>query len=102
MKKLVCLIMSMVLVLSSGITGIAAESNNYEVKIVNVEYSDHVGSIEKLNVIETGGHVYVSANELAQRLGYQCSIGEDSVMIYNKDNNEIPVGFTIFYFDSTK
>lgn len=102
MKKVVCLIISVILILSSGITGIAAENGEYEVKTVNVEYSDNVGNIEKLNVIEKEDHVYVSAGKLAQRLGYQCLIGNDSVMIYNKDNNEIPVGFTIFYFDSTK
>ena len=47
-------------------------------------------------------NVYVNAEMIANRLGYQCGSDDDHITIYNREDNDLPVAFTQFFYNSTK
>lgn len=67
-----------------------------------VEFSDNLGKQETLQVMLKDNHVYVNAEQLGDRLGYQVQCGNDYVAIYNKSFSSVPYGLTTFYYDSKK
>ena len=69
---------------------------------VPVEYSDNVGNNEQLEIMVKDGCVYANAEMLAERLGYSFGKEEESIVIYNTENEEIPIGFTQFSLNDTK
>lgn len=69
---------------------------------MNVEFSDEVGQTEEIHFMVKNNHVYVNAEELAIRLGYQIGSTEEYVLIYNCDNEELPYAFTKFYINTAK
>jgi hypothetical protein len=108
MKRLISLILVVTMLFSSpALTFAADDKGDAELSIakVDVEYSDNIGNIEKLTLMESNGNVYVSANEIAERLGYESFYGSDRngdfVCVRNMNNDAIQIGFTKFYFDST-
>lgn len=100
MKRILCLLLSMILVCSTDITALGAEQEEYST--VSVEYSDKVGQIEQLEIMTKDGKVYVNAETVSGRLGYQFSANDECITIYNKDNSNIPFGVTQFFYDSEK
>lgn len=106
MKRLISIVLIIAILLSCNVSAYAIDdSDDYQTTSIEVEYSDNVGTIEKLTVMKTGNNVYVSAKELAERLGFTIRFDEDEfgeyVCIGNTQNASIPKGFTSFYFDST-
>lgn len=100
MKRILCLLLSIILVYPTSITIFAMESEEYIV--VPVEYSDNIGHIEQLEIMTKDENVYVNAKDLSNRLGYQFLENGDCVSIYNKDNGNLPFGVTQFFCNSTK
>ena len=85
---------------SSSIDLFAAESEKYVT--IPVEYSDNVGNSEQLDLMVKNKNVYVNAEMIANRLGYQCGSDDDHITIYNREDNDLPVAFTQFFYNSTK
>lgn len=103
MKRLVSFVLVIALLFSCNISALAVdEPDDYKIISLEVEYSDNVGTGEKLTFMQKDDNVYVSATELATRLGYSISVQDEFVTIYNTTDDELPFGFTMFYFDSTK
>lgn len=100
MKRILCLILSVILICLSSVVAFAEESEKYIT--VPVEYSDHIGSPEQLEVMVKDNNVYVNAEMLTNRLGYQFGNNEECITIYNTKNDDLPFGFTQFFLDSTK
>ena len=99
MKRIISflLVLAMVLTLT---TPIFAE-DQAEYCSVQVEYSDKIGQRETLDLMIQGEHVFVDAEMLAKRLGYQCSSHDEYVFIYNQDKSDhLPYGGTKFRYGS--
>ena len=89
--------------MSSTYTALAKETTDISYNTLSVEFSDNLGTAEDLNVMVTEEHLYVDAEQLGDRLGYQVEVGNEYVAIYNKNfSNTVPYGLTTFYYDSTK
>jgi len=89
------------MVIFSGVITLADELGE-EYYNVSVEYSDNRGNSEQLEVMIQNGNVFANAEMLTKRLGYQMRISDTYVAVFNKDNDELPVGVTQFFFDETK
>lgn len=100
MKRIFCLLLTVALMCSSSIDLFAAESEKYVT--IPVEYSDNVGNSEQLDLMVKNKNVYVNAEMIANRLGYQCGSDDDHITIYNREDNDLPVAFTQFFYNSTK
>ena len=100
MKRIFCLLLTVALMCSSSIDLFAAESEKYVA--IPVEYSDNVGNSEQLDLMVKNKNVYVNAEMIANRLGYQCGSDDDYIMIYNREDNDLPIAFTQFFYNSTK
>ena len=100
MKRIFCLLLTVALMCSSSIDLFAAESEKYVA--IPVEYSDNVGNSEQLDLMVKNKNVYVNAEMIANRLGYQCGSDDDYIMIYNKKDNDLPIAFTQFFYNSAK
>ena len=59
------------------------------------------GRIESLSVMVKGEHLYVDAEQLGSRLGYDTSVTDDRVSIYNNDKSSLLYGLTVFNFGSS-
>lgn len=103
MKRLLSLILCVAVLVSTTVTAQAKEGEDEAYHTINVEFSDSDGAIETLQVMVKNDNVYANAEELGERLGYQVNISEEYVSICNKDENEtVPYGLTVFYFNSTQ
>lgn len=100
MKRIFCLLLTVALIYSSSIDLFAAESEKYVA--IPVEYSDNVGNSEQLDLMVKNKNVYVNAEMIANRLGYQCGSDDDHITIYNREDNDLPIAFTQFFYNSTK
>ena len=103
MKRVICFILCAIMIMSSTYTVLATETTDISYNTLSVEFSDNLGMTEELNVMMTDDHLYVDAEQLGDRLGYQVEVGNEYVAISNKNfSNTVPYGLTTFYYDSTK
>lgn len=72
------------MLMSSTYTALAKETTDISYNTLSVEFSDNLGTAEDLNVMVTEEHLYVDAEQLGDRLGYQVEVGNEYVAIYNK------------------
>lgn len=72
------------MLMSSTYTALATETTDISYNTLSVEFSDNLGMTEELNVMMTDDHLYVDAEQLGDRLGYQAEVGNEYVAIYNK------------------
>lgn len=103
MKKLMCSIIVLCLIVSTlPIAGIASE-NDIELCSVKVSYEDNPGQIESIAVATNGTNVWVNAKDLYGRLGYsvEYSKQENTIIIYNAENAAVPVLVNVFHCEST-
>ena len=103
MKRVISFFLCAIMLMSSTYTALAKETTDISYNTLSVEFSDNLGTTEELNVMVTEEHLYVDAEQLGDRLGYQVEVGNEYVAIYNKNfSNTVPYGLTTFYYDSTK
>lgn len=103
MKRVISFFLCAIMLMSSTYTALATETTDISYNTLSVEFSDNLGMTEELNVMMTDDHLYVDAEQLGDRLGYQAEVGNEYVAIYNKNfSNTVPYGLTTFYYDSTK
>lgn len=103
MRRIISLVLCIVMLISSSNVVLADESTEEIYSTVSVEFSDNIGNVETLQVMVKNDDVYANAEELGERLGYDVSISEEYVSIYNQDaDKNVPYGLTVFYYDSTK
>lgn len=103
MKKIISFILCIAMLLSPVQVVFADENEEEFYNTVSVEFSDNIGNLETLEVMVKDDDVYANVEELAVRLGYDVSISDKYVSVYNKEASEnIPYGLTVFYYDSTK
>lgn len=103
MKRVISFFLCAIMLMSSTYTALAKETTDISYNTLSVEFSDNLGTAEDLNVMVTEEHLYVDAEQLGDRLGYQVEVGNEYVAIYNKSfSNTVPYGLTAFYYDSTK
>lgn len=100
-KKMLAWLISLMLVLSCWIP-VYAEDIQYGT--LDIEYSDAIGQVEKLDIMIKDQYVYANAIQLAKRLGFQAMDTDGAcVTILNNDwTNGIPYSFTQFTYDSKK
>ena len=84
----------------AGSGSVATESEKYVV--IPVEYSDNVGNSEQLDLMVRNKKVYVNAEMIANRLGYQYGSDDNCITIYNREDNDLPIAFTQFFYNNTK
>ena len=105
MKRMLCLLLVFLLILSEPISTLAyAEDLSSEKRYgyISVEYSDHVGSIERLSTMVNDNILYADALALGKRLGYQVANNDEYVVFANSEfNYHLPVGYVQFYFGKT-
>lgn len=103
MKRVISFFLCVIMLMSSTYRALAKETTDISYNTLSVEFSDNLGTTEELNVMVTEEHLYVDAEQLGDRLGYQVEVGNEYVAIYNKNfSNTVPYGLTTFYYDSTK
>ena len=103
MKRVISFFLCAIMLMSSTYTALAKETTDISYNTLSVEFSDKLGTTEELNVMVTEEHLYVDAEQLGDRLGYQVEVGNEYVAIYNKNfSNTVPYGLTTFYYDSEK
>lgn len=103
MKRVLSLLLCITMLLSSINVVRADENTDNAYNTVNVEFSDNIGNLEKIQIMVKDNNVYASAEELGTRLGYDVKVLEEYVAIYNEEDDEnIPYGLTVFYYESTK
>lgn len=103
MKRVISFFLCAIMLMSSAHTVLATEITDISYNTLSVEFSDNLGTTEELNVMVTEENLYVDAEQLGDRLGYQVEVGNEYVAIYNKNfSNTVPYGLTTFYYDSTK
>ena len=103
MKRVISFFLCVIMLMLSTYTALAKETTDISYNTLSVEFSDNLGTTEELNVMVTEEHLYVDAEQLGDRLGYQVEVGNEYVAIYNKNfSNTVPYGLTTFYYDSTK
>ena len=103
MKRVISFFLCAIMLMLSTYTALAKETTDISYNTLSVEFSDNLGTTEELNVMVTEEHLYVDAEQLGDRLGYQVEVGNEYVAIYNKNfSNTVPYGLTTFYYDSTK
>lgn len=101
MKKFFCIILSIMLVIISVPITVFAEQEA-TLKKIPVEYSDNRSQIEYLDVMVKENRVYVNAEQLADRFGYDVVIGDESILIKCLETPVMPRTFVIFDFNDTK
>lgn len=87
--------------MTSSLVPVLAEKTEKYCQI-KAEYSDRRGEIENLDLMVLDEHIYVDAEQLGNRLGYQVYCDENKVVIYNTEVSNIPISMTTFYFESTR
>lgn len=102
MRKIISLVLCVAMLISSVNVVFADEKEEEVYNVVSVEFSDNIGNLETLQVMVKDENVYANAEELVVRLGYDVSISDEYVSVYNKEaSGNIPYGLTVFYYDST-
>lgn len=104
MRRAVCLLLVIALVLSLAIPSFANEIEEPQYGAINVEYTDAIGSIERLDVMVQDSYLYADANMLSARLGYKCLQEGNVVSIYaNNDlfSHNVPLLAVHFRANST-
>lgn len=97
-RHVICLFLSLCLilnVLSVGAYGKKTETD-YSLYVVPVEYADRKGNTEELSLMVLDSNVYVNAEQLVNRFGYDFNIKDGKVAVSNTKNDSLPKGFTIF------
>lgn len=103
MKRLISIVLCITILFTSINLVLADENTEENYSTVSVEFSDNIGELETLQVMVKEKNVYVNAEELGTRLGYDVSISSEYVSIYSKGADEnVPYGMTVFYYGSTR
>ena len=103
MKKIWVLIFCIILSLSDSIAIVARNSENEIYGTLRVEFSDTLGETELIPIMIKNDDIYVEAKSLADRLGYKTeNINDESIAIYNIENEELPYKFVQFFKGTTK
>ncbi len=102
MKRIIGVIISIMLLISSIMSVMADDTINKKYYTINVEFSDNRSEIEHLNVMIKDNHVYVNAEELAGRLGYNINVTDIGVSISNATKNNLPYRTTQFFYNDTR
>lgn len=105
MKKVICILLAISLMLSIATPVFAEESDEPRYGTLKVEYSDALGSVERLSVMVKDDHVYADAVALSDRLGYNCIQDGDLVSIYTENNffyPNAPLLAVHFYVNKSK
>lgn len=99
MKKIIALFLCLFLILNDAF--LVKAENEEQYGTIQVEFSDKVGECELLHVMTKGNNLYVNAEELIPRLGYQLNTSHDeAITIYNSENEALPEKFVqLFYGD---
>ena len=100
MKKVVSIILSIFIFLSTYTTAMAIEDSS-KYYTVQVEYSDNTGHKETLDVMVQNNNVFVNAKMIAERLGYSFYDDGESATIFNNSSDMIPSSKTEFNYNST-
>lgn len=104
MRKAICVLLIIALMVSFTIPSFATEVEEPKYGAINVEYSDSLGSIDHLDVMVQGSHVFADANMLCEKLGYKCRQEGNIVSIYADNNffyHEIPLISVHYEINST-
>ena len=102
MKRIIGIFISIMLLISSIMSVMADNTINKKYYTINVEFSDNRSEIEHLNVMIKDNHVYVNAEELAGRLGYNINVTDIGVSISNATKNNLPYRITQFFYNDTR
>lgn len=99
MKKIIALFLCLCLIFNDAF--LVRAENEEQYGTIQVEFSDKVGEYEVLHVMTKGNALYVNAEELIPRLGYQLNTSHDeAITIYNSENEALPEKFVqLFYGD---
>lgn len=101
MKKIFCFMLSIMLVIISvPITAFAKQEATF--KRIPVEYSDNRSQTEYLDLMVKENRVYVNAEQLADRFGYEVVTGDESVLIKCLETPVMPRTFVVFNYTDTK
>ena len=102
MKRVSCFLLALCIMISI-IAPLSSAEGSPQYYTIQVEYSDHIGFSEPLEVMIQNDHVYVNAKMLAERLGYIFGENNEKAVIFNKNtSNGLPVGITQFEYNSTQ
>lgn len=74
MKRVISFFLCVIMLMLSTYTALAKETTDISYNTLSVEFSDNLGTTEELNVMVTEEHLYVDAEQLGDRLGYQINI----------------------------
>ena len=101
MKRILSIILILtLLIIPSQSVSAAPEEEYYSIP---VEYSDHTGTIEHLDVMVRGRNVYVRADAIAERFGFDYTQKGDGIVFSNQNRDSIvPLGLIKFTNNSTE
>lgn len=105
MKKVICFVLAISVILSAAMPVLAREADNPQYGVLNVEYSDALGDIEQLPAMVSNGYVYADAAVLSERLGYRCQQSGELVSIFAENNflnTKAPLLAIHFHVNKTK
>ena len=85
MKRVISFFLCVIMLMLSTYTALAKETTDISYNTLSVEFSDNLGTTEELNVMVTEEHLYVDAEQLGDRLGYQVEVGNEYVAILDKN-----------------
>ena len=97
MKKIIALLLCLFLVLNDAF--LVRAENEEQYGTIQVEFSDKVGECELLHVMTKGNNLYINAEELIPRLGYQLHTSHDKITIYNSENEALPENLYNFFME---
>lgn len=100
MKKIIALLLCLFLVLNDAF--LVRAENEEQYGTIQVEFSDKVGECELLHVMTKGNNLYINAEELIPRLGYQLHTSHDKITIYNSENEALPEKFVQLFYGDVK
>ena len=101
MKKIIALFLCLFLVFNDAF--LVRAENEEQYGTIQVEFSDKVGECELLHVMTKGNDLYVNAEELIPRLGYQLNTSHDeAITIYNSENKALPDKFVQLFYGDVK
>lgn len=101
MKKIIALFLCLFLVFNDAF--LVRAENEEQYGTIQVEFSDKVGECELLHVMTKGNDLYVNAEELIPRLGYQLNTSHDeAITIYNSENKALPNKFVQLFYGDVK
>lgn len=100
MKKIIALLLCLFLVLNDAF--LVRAENEEQYGTIQVEFSDKIGECELLHVMTKGNNLYINAEELIPRLGYQLHTSHDKITIYNSENEALPEKFVQLFYGDVK